>query len=318
VIDVVVVGAGVSGLTTAILLAEGGLTVRVIARDLPLETTSGVAAAVWYPYRAYPEDLVVGWSQRSFAAFTELTGADRAGVRLGELKELFLEPVPDPWWATAVPAIRRCTATELPDRYRDGLVFRTPVVEMPRYLGYLTERLAAAGARLEHRAIGSLEEAGTGARVVVNCAGLGARDLAADDALLPVRGQVVVVANPGLEQVIIADEAPDRLTYIVPRTGDVVLGGTAEEGATALQPDAGTAAAILGHCVALEPRLADAAVLAHKVGLRPARPAVRLEATELADGTPCVHNYGHGGAGVTLSWGCAEDAAELARRHAAA
>jgi D-amino-acid oxidase len=315
--DVVVVGAGVSGLSTAILLAEGGLAVRIIAREGPLETTSSVAAAVWYPYRAYPEDLVLAWGERTFAIFTELIGVDQAGVRLGELKELFLEPVADPWWAAAVPSIRRCTATELPDRYHDGLVFTTPVVEMPRYLGYLTDRFAAAGGRIERRAVGSLEEAANDARVLVNCAGLGARDLVGDGSLLPVRGQVVVVANPGLAQVIIADEAPDRLTYIVPRTGDVVLGGTAEEGATALQPDAGTAAAILRRCSVLEPRLADAEVLAHKVGLRPARPAVRLEATALADGTPCVHNYGHGGAGVTLSWGCAQDAADLARRYLA-
>jgi D-amino-acid oxidase len=55
------------------------------------------------------------------------------------------------------------------------------------------------------------------------------------------------------------------------------------------------------------PELRDARVLRHKVGLRPARPAVRLE----RDGD-VVHCYGHGGAGVTLSWGCAEDVAALA------
>lgn len=311
-VDAVVIGAGVSGLSTAVLLTEAGLAVRIVTRDLPLETTSSVAAAVWYPYRAYPEDLVLGWGQRSFAAFTELARADVGGVRMGEAKELFRRPVADPWWAAAVPAIRRCTPAELPPGFADGFVFTTPVVEMPTYLPYLTERFAAAGGQLEHRAVGSLEDAAAEARVVVNCTGLGARDIAGDRTLVPVRGQIVTVANPGLEQAVVVEDAP-VVTYIVPRSADVVLGGTADEGATDLRPDPDTAAAIVRRCTELEPRLAGATVLAHKVGLRPVRPAIRLEVTTLPDGTPCVHNYGHGGAGVTLSWGCAEDAAALAQ-----
>lgn len=315
--DAVVVGAGVSGLSTAIVLAEAGLAVRVVARELPLETTSSVAAAVWYPYRAYPEELVLGWGRRTLTAFAELARVDAAGVRPAQVKELFPGPVADPWWAAAVPTIRRCSSAELPNGYQDGFVFTSPVVEMPIYLRYLTDRLATAGGRLEQRAIRSLEEVAATARVVVNCTGLGAGELASDSTLVPVRGQVVTVPNPGLEQVVVAD-TPERLTYIVPRSTDVVLGGTAEEGATDLRPDAATAAAIMRRCVELEPGLAGARVLAHKVGLRPARPAVRLEAGVLADGTPCVHNYGHGGAGVTLSWGCAEAAAALTRQLAGA
>ena len=46
--------------------------------------------------------------------------------------------------------------------------------------------------------------------------------------------------------------------------------------------------------------------------LRPTRPQVRLEAEPPGTGPLVVHNYGHGGAGVTLSWGCAREAAGLA------
>ncbi len=55
---VIVVGAGVVGLTSAVRLLEAGHRVDVVARDLPLETTSAVAAAIWYPYRALPRDKV--------------------------------------------------------------------------------------------------------------------------------------------------------------------------------------------------------------------------------------------------------------------
>jgi D-amino-acid oxidase len=50
-------------------------------------------------------------------------------------------------------------------------------------------------------------------------------------------------------------------------------------------------------------------VLEHKVGLRPGRPEIRLERE---DGPiPRIHNYGHGGSGITLSWGCAEETLRL-------
>ena len=73
---VVVVGEGVTGMSCAVRLAEAGHRVDVLARDLPLETTSAVAAALWYPYRALPEERVTAWSATSYAAFAEL-GAPR-------------------------------------------------------------------------------------------------------------------------------------------------------------------------------------------------------------------------------------------------
>ena len=100
----------------------------------------------------------------------------------------------------------------------------------------------------------------------------------------------------------------------MPRSNDCVLGGTADEGDWNTEPNPETAEGILRRCTALEPRLAGAEILEHRVGLRPGRPEVRLESETLADGTPCVHNYGHGGSGVTLSWGCAEEALELVER----
>ncbi|MGO8956099.1 MAG: FAD-dependent oxidoreductase, partial [Streptosporangiaceae bacterium] len=105
--------------------------------------------------------------------------------------------------------------------------------------------------------------------------------------------------------------APDDLVYLFPHGDTVVLGGTAEAGNWNREPDAATAEQILAACIAVRPQLRAATVLRHRVGLRPVRSSVRLEA-ERADGVTIVHNYGHGGAGVTLSWGCAQDASQLA------
>jgi D-amino-acid oxidase len=181
---------------------------------------------------------------------------------------------------------------------------------MPVYLAYLMDRFARAGGSVERRVLSSLVEPAGEARVVVNCAGLGSRELVGDTTMRPIRGQVVRVRNPGLDRFVLDEANPEGVTYIVPRSRDCILGGTAEEGAWDTEPDPKVAACILRRCATVEPCLADAEVLEHRVGLRPGRPEIRLE-REDGNGVPRVHNYGHGGSGVTLSWGCAEETLRL-------
>jgi len=311
--DVLVIGCGVSGLSTAVLLRESGFGVRILTAVMPAGTTSSVAAAIWYPYRAYPEDRVLAWGGRTFEVFEDLAGDPETGVVMRGGFELHRHPAPDPWWMDAVPGVRRCGPGEVPSGYRDGHAFTVPVIEMPVYLGYLLDRFLAAGGVVEERSVSSLDEAASGHRAVVNCAGLGARELVNDGHMVSIRGQIVRVRNPGLERFLLDEENPDGVTYIVPRSTDCILGGTAEENQWDTAPDPETAEAILRRCAELEPRLAGAEVLEHRAGLRPGRPEVRLEKEVLESGIPCIHNYGHGGSGVTLSWGCAEEAVMLAR-----
>jgi D-amino-acid oxidase len=312
-LDALVVGCGVSGLSVAVSLQEAGLDVRVLTAAPPSETTSTVAAALWYPYKSYPENRVLPWGKRTYEVFAELSHVAVSGVYLREGAELWREPVEDPWWMEAVPNVRRCRKDELPPGYENGHVFTAPVVEMPVYMDYLLERFAAAGGSVERRVVSSLEEVAEEGRVVINCSGLGARELVGDNSMAPIRGQIMRVRNPGLKRFLLDEGNPEGVTYIVPRTEDCVLGGTAEEGEWDTEPDPEIAASILRRCVSLESRLAEAAVLEHKVGLRPSRPEVRLERDTLSNGVPCIHNYGHGGSGVTLSWGCAEEVTELVR-----
>jgi D-amino-acid oxidase len=299
----------VIGLTAAICLREAGVGARIVASRLPEATTSSVAAAIWYPYKAYPEDNVLSWGGRTYEVFERLSGIPESGVLMREGVEIWRERVPVPWWAGAVPHVRRCDEDELPPGYTDGHAFVAPVVEMPVYLEYLMNRFAVAGGSVERRTLSSLDE--VDARVVVNCAGLGARDLVGDRTMQPIRGQVVRVRNPGLERFILDEDDPEGVTYIIPRSEDCILGGTADECEWDLEPDPETASGILGRCTRLEPRLTDAEIQEHKVGLRPGRPAIRLELEKDPDGVTRIHNYGHGGSGITLSWGCAEETLRL-------
>jgi D-amino-acid oxidase len=304
---VIVIGAGVVGLSCALRLRQAGHRVDVLARDLPLETTSAVAAAIWYPYRAFPYERVTAWSAASYRELERLAEDPDTGVRMVPGTELHRRATSDPWWVSAVPTLTRVTA--MPSPYVDGWSFTTPVVEMPVYLRWLTEALVAAGGTVTRMALNRLPDQ---AEVVVNASGLGARLLAGDPEVLPVRGQVLYVEQLGLDRWWLDGDGP---TYVVPRSHDIVVGGTDEEGEWSRTPDAHTAAQILERAAVLVPELGRARVLRQKVGLRPARPQVRLEEERVSSGAGrlerVVHCYGHGGAGVTLSWGCADEVASL-------
>ncbi|MDT0408503.1 MULTISPECIES: FAD-dependent oxidoreductase [Streptomyces] len=307
-----VLGSGVIGLSTALELRAAGHEVEVWAERPAARATSAVAGGLWWPYHIEPEERVGAWALETLAVYEEWAAEpERTGVRLveGVHAETSFDTLGP--WAGSVRGLRTATAAESP--YSPGLFGRLPVVDMPHHLAWLEQRLRAAGCRLVPRTAPSLAEAAEGARAVVNCTGLGARSLVPDEAVHPVRGQLVLVENPGVTTWFTSTAGGgDRSVYYIPQPYGLLLGGTAEEHDFRESPDPATAEAIVRDCAALRPEITGARVLAHRVGLRPARTGgVRLTAEHLADGTPVVHNYGHGGAGVTVAWGCAREAARL-------
>ena len=312
--DILVIGCGVSGLTTGLRLLQAGHTVRIWARDLPPHTTSNIAAAIWFPYKAYPIDRVTDWGKMAFQKFQELQFVEGSGILASNVIEFKPVASPDPWWVTAVDGFRHARADELPAGYADGFVFTAPVIDTSIYLDYLMYTFLAHGGHIEQRTMNDLAEAFARSEVVVNCSGLGARQLVADQNLYAARGQVVRIKHNGFRQVLMDEEGPNQLAYIVPRTHDIILGGTFEEHNESLVPDPEQTQAILRHCASLAPEFASIApedILDVYCGLRPVRSTVRVEAEQVAPDRLLLHNYGHGGAGITLSWGCAEEVVEL-------
>lgn len=331
--DVLVLGCGVSGLTTAIRLIEqqrdlGQRRVTIWTRKVPPETTSNIAAAVWYPYDAGSNERAVKWGAIAYKAFGVLAGAPGTGVIRRNVLEVLSESQPDgPWWKASVPGVEHARPDELPAGYADGFVFDAPVIDTSVYLNYLRSRFeAAGGVIIEGRTVHDLSEAFAVCDMVVNCTGLGARELAHDTSFRPTRGQVVRVKQNGFTRVLIDDHGPrahpyepGKLAYIVPRISDIILGGTAIADDTTADDDvkqkidSDEVQAIIRRCAALAPEFANLApddILEVKIGLRPVRTDVRLERESPAPGRWIVSNYGHGGAGVTLSWGCAAEVAE--------
>ncbi len=297
-----VIGAGVIGLSCAVRLAEAGHDVDVMAREMPLETTSAVAGGLWQPFLAEPRDLVERWGRATYLAFAELAEApdarktgvvQRAGYLVGVSER--------PTFADGLPVDLTHVSHPHPG-HRSGWHLTAPMVDMSLYLPYLVARLQAAGGTLTRMPLTALPTRG----LVINCTGLASRALAADPSVYPVRGQVLRMSNPGISEWWVDESDADTITYVLPHSRHVVVGGTAQENDFELAPDQTVAEQILKRAKRLVPALERSTVLAHRVGLRPARPAVRLETVSTAEGTT-IHCYGHGGSGVTLSWGCADD-----------
>ncbi|TWP46072.1 FAD-dependent oxidoreductase [Lentzea tibetensis] len=312
--DVLVLGAGVVGLTTAVTLVEAGHSVRVQAADPPEATTSAAAGALWGPWLVEPRDRVHSWAAHTLHVLTELAETPGTGVRLASGNDVSPVEHQSPHWFSLLPDVRPSMVNERPAGYAHGVHYTAPLVNMPRHLAYLVDRLQRSDVDIEITAVESLDEARSAAPIVVNCTGLGAGKLADDDQVFPIRGQQLVVSNPGIAEFLEVDtgESPD-LIAIYPHGDHVVLGGTAERGSWNRAPDPTTAETILARCAAVQPLLRDAAVLEHRVGLRPTRPEIRLE--EQFNGTGrIIHNYGHGGAGVSVAWGCAATVSDMVSR----
>jgi D-amino-acid oxidase len=141
--DVVIVGAGVSGLTTGARLAECGVRVRIRAEQSPWESNSAAAGAIWDPIYANHPSVPV-WSERTYDAFVRMVAEDRPGVHLVEGVEASRTPIPSPAWAFNLPAYRACAPDELPPGVATGWRYRAPIIDMPPCLRWLEQRLLAA------------------------------------------------------------------------------------------------------------------------------------------------------------------------------
>lgn len=303
--QITVVGAGIIGLTTALALEERGHTVRLVAADTGPATTSDVAGAVWFPYRAGPPGKVAAWAAHTRGWLAQLAADPEAGIDLMtgyEITHEDLTPPSVPWWAANIEVTRvPAPVPGAPAAWR----FAAPRVEPARFLPWLARRVRAA-ASLERRTVTELDaEPG---ELVVNCTGLGARALVPDLEMTPLFGQIVLT-GPGtvdLATTITDDRDPDAIFYVIPRRDELVLGGVSRAwppGAP-LATDPALTQRILAQAAALG--LAVGPVRRERTGLRPFRPEVRLERSGRI-----IHNYGHGGAGFTLCRGCADEVVAL-------
>ncbi|HXP35206.1 MAG TPA: FAD-dependent oxidoreductase [Chthoniobacterales bacterium] len=319
---VAVIGAGVSGLTCGVLFAERGFRTAILAEQIGQQTTSGAAGALWFPYDAEPIDKVISWALATYKVLVDLSKDPRTGVSMNELRQYCRAgeiEIPD--WARslgasvmsrarrAVAQRRRKVETSLTisaSAFKSGFSINVPLMDTTIYLDYLADRFRKAGGEIKEGVrLEKFEDVDPKFDLAINCAGVGARELAHDVDLEPHRGQVAIVPKiDNLNYAVVCDDAP--LMYAIPRTNDCVFGGT-NEVSDNLEVDPTSTSRIVAECSRVL-EIGKPRVLHERVGLRPFRKlGVRLEREKLRDGHTVIHNYGHGGSGFTLSWGCAQE-----------
>ncbi len=307
--SVAIVGAGVSGLTCGVLFAERGFQTAIFAEQIGQQTTSAAAAALWFPYDVEPADKVIPWALASYKVLADLIKDPRTGVSMIELRQYSrASEISIPDWAHpfVMSSGVETSLTVSGSVFSSGFSLNVPLMDTTIYLDYLADRFQEAGGAINEGVhFEKLEDVDPKFAVVINCAGIGARDLVHDVDLEPHRGQVAIVPKIGnLNCAIVCDDAP--LMYVIPRTNDCVFGGT-NEISDHLAVDPTSTSRIVAECSRVL-EIKNPRVLNERVGLRPFRKSgVRLEAEKLRDGRTAIHNYGHGGSGFTLSWGCAEN-----------
>ena len=321
--NVAIIGAGVSGLTCGVVFVERGYRTAIFAKDIGQQTTSSVAAAVWFPYHVEPAERVIPLALETYQVLLDLARFPESGVSIIESRQfLRTGEIEIPDWAIPLGAQSLSSVAiglrPVRDRaqrgghsFKSGFSLRVPLMDTTIYLDYLAARFRKAGGEIHANVrFKKLEDVDAKFDLVIDCAGIGARELVNDPDLEPHRGQVAIVPKiESLSAAIVCDDAP--LMYAIPRANDCVFGGT-NEVSDNLTADSATTSRILAECGRVL-NIDKPTVLAERVGLRPfRRSGVRLERDRLRDGRTVIHNYGHGGAGFTLSWGCAREVLEVA------
>lgn len=309
--NITIAGCGVIGLTTGIRLLEEGYRVKIITRDLPQQTTSNKAAAFWFPYHVRDSEQILDWSMYSYKKFEALAEVESSGVHMAPIIKLGNEVNDiEQRIRTTLRAerFRPLRKEELRGGFDSGWYIQVPLIETPLYLPYLLDAFISGGGKIMQHSITSLNELMDNATIVINCTGLASRELANDEQLIPVRGQIALLKTENLHRIILEDFSP---TYIVYRDDGCICGGTYEMNCAEEVTEPAMLQKVLERCMALEPHLQSATLIDSWAGLRPFRADMRVE---IEKDKSLIHNYGHGGSGFTVSWGCAEEVVKLLER----
>lgn len=305
--QVAVIGAGVIGLSTALLAQQAGYDVSIYSDKPPTRTTSVKAAASFKPHEVAYNNLTQEMVERSWEDFERLTVEEDINVT-GVRKQTHWEASSTPKelapYLVVMEDLELHERPNIPGGYAFGWKYTTFFVDTPVYIPWMADKFQAQDGRMiliANKFEGIDQFRDIPADIVFNCTGLGARELVKDDKIRPIKGQIAVVdPRPEMDWSISADGF-----YVYPRSKDTVLGGTTEWDVDNEDVENGALHLMVRGSKRILPDLSVDNIRRSYAGLRPYREgSIRVEAEEVDD-QKIIHNYGHGGSGITLSWGSA-------------
>ncbi|ESO08124.1 hypothetical protein HELRODRAFT_156658 [Helobdella robusta] len=326
---IAILGAGVVGLSTAVQLRQLLPTAELdlIAEKFYDETTSYGAAGIFRPTLSKTPGVEIErikkWLKDSWKHYEGIFHGDEArlaGVQLISGYQFVNNPQPNPLERDIVFSYRALTDKELSafpgDRFKYGWFVTTLLIEPRIYLKYLTDKFTQSGGRTIRKTLESFEELCGRYDLVINCMGLGSKELLKDEELVPNRGHLVKVKCDWLKHFVYTGDT--GTCYILPGIEVTTIGGTRTDNDLDLTPRKEDTERILNEAYKVLPSLKKAKIVSEWVGLRPHRAPLRIESEtmEFPSGKKLqvVHNYGHGAEGISLSWGTSVEAVELAMR----
>jgi D-amino-acid oxidase len=306
--SVTVIGCGIIGLTTAIKLQDAGFKVNMVAREPYNKTLSSKVGAIWFPFEIHPKEKANNWATFTYEKYLKEAKTKNGISFIPFMTAYDSESNND--WTLQLPegSVRKALAEELPKGVKSALISKVPLAEPALYLPYLFSRFIKNGGDFKQQCIISLREASQLDSLVINCTGLGAKELCDDHELRPMRGQILRCEKTDIPS--FADSTQKgALSYIINRSTDCVIGGTDYENDWNKKVEKSDTDLIMNRLLERELSQTPPKIIEEIVGLRPMRSAVRFE---FDTNFPNVfHNYGHGGAGFTVAWGCAMEIAEV-------
>ncbi|GFR69819.1 D-aspartate oxidase-like [Elysia marginata] len=326
VLNVAVVGAGVVGLSTAVALQQRVKNVKVtlIADRFDEGTTSWGAGGLFRPdldsYPAEHQSSFRQWISDSWKFYNALASSEHSqDCGLTFVAGTLLQNSPKDLGYSCISELThdfqkldeaQIKKMNLPSTFKYAYSCTTVITHVPTYLRWLMQKFRGNGGKVECRKVSRLSQLSDDFDLVINCCGLSAVELCQDKSMYPVMGHLVRVKAPWFKKFVFSDDL-----YIIPHNDYVLLGGIKDAGNWSRAPDPAKRNIILSRAYAMFPALKHAPILDEWVGLRPGREKVRLEVELIKGGNkktiPVIHNYGHGGHGISLSWGCALHATRL-------
>eukprot|EP00095_Tigriopus_kingsejongensis_P004224 maker-scaffold74_size411160-snap-gene-3.15 protein:Tk04224 transcript:maker-scaffold74_size411160-snap-gene-3.15-mRNA-1 annotation:"d-aspartate oxidase-like" len=322
---IAIVGGGIIGLSTGLCLKQNSShDVTIITDKTTPHTTGDGAAGIWGPYLLdeTPLEAQHRWAKETHDLIEKYWNSSEGGlmgISLVSSTRLNLEEFP-PIWHDIVYGFRKMDPKETQDigriqgKHKHGYEFVTYTIEPISLLPYFLREFKHLGGRMIlNQKVTDLTQMGAQFDLIINCTGVWARDLANDPKVGPLRGQVMRIHAPWIYKVVLDDS--DDGNYIISNQRSVVLGGTHQSDWNT-EPDENDSRFITSGSKAMFPSALEGATkIKDWVGLRPGRPAVRLERETMTSNEgrkiEVIHNYGHGGSGITIFWGCAKDVSKL-------